>query len=419
MSFTYSPGTVSLTSSILRDCCWDEGNNRAVVVESQSNRILQYDDTGALYSTSSSGVSGGLSSVTLINAASAYFASNTTSTTSVGLMELAGGYVQLYNIGTSRGTRALGRGQQAAGDISSSIAFSCTNADATLVKFNGGTFTASQPTIANMQTGERCNAILLKESGRWLVGSNKGKVYEIDSNASVLNVLTLGYPETVDVDLYTAIAVTGLSYSSGILSVMTEDGILLIYNYDTSTLMSIHKVGDSTTSTGDTGTNGGSSCLCDAASGYTLYAANYITGNNSVLSSLDMTKSDWPFQDILYAGSANTTVATAINRVTGMCVVLRTSLSSATQNFAMLQFTPNRSTNSYTSSMEYPTGTPVAGRLIRIRDGGVGSAQIELDTQIPAGGQDLPTTAGEDVIEVVLTQTGTNQAASVSLYESS
>lgn len=423
MSIMTYGSTVSKTVSILRDVCIDEANGNAVVVESQSNRIFRYSLTtpyAQVGSDTSTGVSGGLSAVTLINSASAYFASSTSSATSVGLMELTSGYAQLYNVGTARGTRALGRAQQAAGDPSSGIAFSTTNTARTLVKMTASTFTASQPTILNMQTtSEFANCILLKEAGRWLVGSNLGKVYEIDSSANVIEVTCCNYAVGDGIDPFIAPTITGISYSNNILAVTTFEGFFQLYNYKTKDLLYSQKFGDSATSTDGTVSNNGGLSLCAAVSGFVMLGHNYTTGNSGIVAMADITRTDWPIREILYTGSTSTTPSYALSS-TGAGIFLRTTVGSATQSLAMFSFIPDRDVIGGFSSMQYPTGTAVAGRVIRIIDDGVGSdnTQVLLDTTIDSGGQTLPVTRHKNIIEIVLTDTGTNQAGHVSEYSS-
>lgn len=313
--------------------------------------------------------------------------------TTVDLIQVSSGYRQNYSGGanTALGTSVF-KGQQVAGDPSTSIAFASSSTNGEIVKINGSTFAVSKPTPAAL-SGAKALTVIVKEGGNaWLLGTNNGKVIEINSSGTSISTITL--PTTPNTGSSPTLLVTGLSMYNDTLIVTTGNGGMYIYTYSTATLVN-QTVVSPTKTAGNAGT-----VLCASPSGFTAYAPSNGTTN--------------------FTQAANTTTVLNFNHLpptiedsyTSQTVSAAISIGFAPQanklwmittSFAPIiriwHFNPHPTT---VNSAIYSSNSYQAGRIIRIKDPHLGGAFVESDQTISAAAIDIAAVQDAEYIEVAI-----------------
>lgn len=394
MSLTYV-GTITPTGSVtLTDAVANETLQQLYVVESTGPSFRQFN-LHTLAQVASSVVSATATCVAILNSASAVVGN--TSNGTIDFIELA----TSYRTTQSGGAAIYGtvKGQKMAGDSGNGVAFGVTTTANTLTKIT------STPTVGTVNIGGLVNffptCIILKSSGRFLVGGRFGKIYEVDTSGVIQDELT------VTLDNNTGIlsdyngnrlqwpTVEFLSYDNNILAIATDDSFL-IYDYSTKTKLWEQPSADSNAAN--------QLVLCAASSGETLKALDVITSapGSRGLSELNFTTygPQIPNLGTLFTGSGNSIFCT------GFCASLSFGFAlQATDNkirVVLVSATPTT-----VQTFNCPTGYNNARLLVLDDTLGVGSTLRVLDTYQNTGNTyRVPT--GKTLILLWKCITGTN-----------
>ncbi len=328
----------------------------------------------------------GAACISMIAAASVVIGSSTSS--SVDIVDI-NTYART-NFTTNAGTvnKATG-GQQMAGFISQGVVMSTRGTNSTIQKIaSNGTITQLTPSAIS---GVRVHTITTtsEASGTWLCGTSDGKVHEFNASGTVLKSITLPTDAYVNTP---AIIVTGLSFYNDRLLVMNNHGITYLYRYSDSTLLE-KGFGCLEVS------NAISSSLCHSASNTTITTP--CIGTNNAAATYELFFRDQMMVEDSYMNiSASQWYGGAIDPITNKAFINSANTSSF-ESLRILDISPTRKINVSTKAQN-PPGNNVTARIIRIRDGGVGKAVIESDTNIAAAETDIVSTEGRNYIELAL-----------------
>lgn len=403
MSISYL-GTIT-TASTLEDCV--DNSSNGYILACISNKVQIYNtSTRSQVGSDITTTNSTNASICLVNNASAVV---WTGTTNVDLIEISSGTKK--NIAGVVALLGAAKGQQSAGDVTNNRAMSVAGQSgtaATVSLLDGNTYTGSNFKITplyNESTSAFTTCITLRTSDRWLVGSNMGNIYEIDHLGNVYKVLKIpqlpntGFTRAYNAKTNTAVSqgvITGLSFDgTDLLAVTTYAGLVYIFSYSTGICLSITPFSN----------QGGLALpLCRASSGTTFLSGNG-TYTNNVVAEFNYTTTPPQVRDTLFLDSTSLVIACGCQNGIGW-------VARANNKISTFSVTPISKTT-ISSTIQYPSGTAVQGRVIRVVDPGVGSAYVSLDTEIVAGTTSLPIESGASVIELSIVNTGTNTVAQV------
>jgi len=85
-------------------------------------------------------------------------------------------------------------------------------------------------------------------------------------------------------------------------------------------------------------------------------------------------------------------------------IALVSTDTNALYAIKVLNVLPTSKTSALTR-LQYPANSDVGGRVIRMRDAGVGRSIVELDVTLSAGATSLPATMGRNYVEIALLST--------------
>jgi len=233
MALTPLASTTVTGSPTFYTGCTSEGTNQALVV-GYNGYVHQYSLT-TFVETSSSATLSNPSGIAMITPACAVIISS--SVAQIDFYQLSTGYIQAIT-GTA-GTSA--KNQVIAGDVTTGTVMYVTNTARTLVTVSSS-FTTSSLTLRTGNTAY-CAPICVinKSSGRWLVGTDIGQIYEIDNVGNIYNTIEVNADNTQG--LYASesgsaliqYAVSNLAYDNNMLLVGMGDGTTYVYEYTTGT----------------------------------------------------------------------------------------------------------------------------------------------------------------------------------------
>lgn len=381
-------GDIVINTGTFRD---GDANNNVLITVDSGPRFRKYDlETLAQSYTEVTTLTNPVG-ITLIDSSSAVIVSSTVA--SVDFIELSGGYRQNYTSGAvAASTVGLGKGQQIDADTASKIAFSVAdNITGKVMKINGNTFTISTHVLSGVTS--TITTVLMFDGATgagWLLGTNDGKIHEIDSTPTVVKTLTL--PTTPNTGTAPTFRVSGLSYHNDRLAVMTAEGILFIYKYSTST--ELRRVYLGSASSGGNFALGSS--LCPSASGPFLYSPNYNKiSNNSTVSEYDL--NDLNVQET-YSIELNqkSCPSVGIDKVNfkGWAMIDTTRIRIFNLN--------SREKTAIQTRIQDPAGTDTTGRIIRIKTPKIGLAAVDIDQNIAAGAVDINSQKEMEYIELAI-----------------
>ena len=360
---------VIIGSGTFRD--GDTSNNSLITIDSGPKfRSWTFDPAGEVYV-------GGVTCLTnpvgvsFIDSASAVIVSSTAS--QVDFIEISGGYrSNITSSAVAASTVGLGKGQQVAGDPATKVAFSVSNnVTGKVMKIDGNDFTVSTSTLGTI-TGKVTTVLAHPASSSWFLGTDDGKVHEIDSTPTVTSTITL--PTTPNTGTAPTWKVSGLSFHNGVLLVLTAQGMMFFYNYPAGTEIKRMYVGG--LSSGGNALLGAP--LCDSASGTTLYCPNHNkTTNNSFIMEIDLIAKA---TEDMFTNEINTKSCVA----TGIDPINYYAWAMVDTNRIRIFKLNDKSTTTVAALIHDPPGTPIAGRVTRIKIPKTGLASVESDQNISA-----------------------------------
>lgn len=404
MSITFT-GSINTAPSTLKDGVYDSTTDTILIVESTTPTIRKYNPNTLSFVASAACLSSPIG-LCVLNSASAVVVSS--SATTVDFVEIASLTRSNVAGGAAIYSAANKSGQLIAADTSLGIAFAVASLAANpIVKILAAGQAISKPTM-NFNTNFIGHCIILKASGRWLVGGKLGKIYELDSSANIVDELTVQLtPNTGQLQNYNAAAlsqpiITGLSYDNNMLLVTTDVGLFL-YDYSTKTRLASLPL-----SSFDA--NGDQYLICASSSGETLFSVltNAVT-ENTPIQELEFTAGPLQTKDVLFTNAVNKIVSMNF-AASGQAMALQPTSEQIRIFNVIPRATTTRTVTAQISSVQQQA------RLIWIDDtGGVGTAKRLLDTfmQSPAT---YRIATGLNVIEIVMVGEGDDAVFAVSRF---
>jgi len=284
-------------------------------------------------------------------------------------------------------TRYSSNNQQVASIPSLGLAIATQAASGGVRLINGNSQTASLLTITGMTNEVPTSVIARTPSSTFLVGSSLGIVREITTAGVVINSVAIPQSPSVGTQLQ---AITGLANYGKYVVAVSDHGMMYCINWDNGQITDALICGQSTNSMSLSNSVSGTVILPAAQSpptaGGTLTEVWFETGK-------------FVIQDIFVEENTQLTFAAAIDPVANKVVRLATSTILKARVF---NISPMNKTLVDTR-IQFPLGTDIPGRIIRLRDTGIGSAWVELDTTIGASLSSLQATEDKNYIEIALT----------------
>lgn len=372
MSLTFD-GNISPTSTIMRDGCTDETNNRVCIVDSSSTTFRAYSLNSPFTQFGSNTTClTNPAAICLINTASAVIRSNSVTTTD--FVELSTNYRTNTGVSVGGAVPATSKGQQCAGDTSLQVAFFASATNQVITRVSIPANSIQSITIPNM-SASNVTCVILKSSGRWLIGTSDGEIYEIDAAVNVIDSWHSNLMPSLGMQRSNlsipASSIQFMSYDNNILTFSDTDGNLFIMDWSTKAMLY-----QSHTALG----NDKGYCLSNGASGVTLISMDYANNTIKPISELDITVLPGTLRDTLFTDSAAPVCSMGINTTNGKCWAIQ----NTTEKIRVFTVTP-RSTVTPTFTIQ--VNTDVKAELLLLDDtNGQGTLQVILDTEVQSPG---------------------------------
>lgn len=384
MSLTYV-SSITPASATLRDGCTDETNNEVIIVESSTPTLRRYNLSTGLQVGSSWGTSSAPSCVSLV--APSIAAIGYSGTSFIDFMNVTTGFRLSGAAGTTTSTV---KGQLMAADLSAQVGFMSSSTARQYFKFDygaGGAVTSFTNSYINQSSAVNC--VILKSSGRWLMGTTFGQIFEVDTTGAIIDIMDAGNSPNaglLSVSTNTSNPIMYMSYSDNLLLVTYSNGARTLIDWSTKTVLQQLPGGAST----------GGVVLCAAASGITVAGRNITSAGtaNNPLYEMDFTVQPVRSANPLFTDSTSAIIASGINTSTGRGWALQ-----STPRIRIFDIAPRASTTQAVSFQ--PFGSHVKCALRFIDDtGGAGNEVLLLDTVMQSPGTyRLPT--GKSIIATV------------------
>lgn len=362
------------TSMIFADVALDDTYIYAVT-KSGADSFRKYNYNLEQVNTSLT-IHASVAGITLITAATAVTVS--TSSNSVDFIDVNTN--ARTNITSGANTAYSGGfGPQVCGNREAGVAIATRNSNGNIQKITSAQAVSTlSPTSLS---GAQASCIILKTSAtgdlqRWLLGTNNGKIIEIDASGTEYQTITL--PTTPQISAPTQYTVSGLAHYDDKLLVVTSYGILYIYKYSTSQLLSKEILYDASL------VNPTNGCVVGSASGLALIGSGRSTGGGNSLSEYFFNTSNPNFQENYYNLDTGAVIVSniRINPYRGKAVI---TFSTGTGAAQMRMFDIDIGMAAEPVDLQNPVGVRVDGRVIRILDNGIGRSTIDSDTSVTAG----------------------------------
>lgn len=385
-------GTINDSSGARYVDATSDGNNNLFVVSTQP-RFLRYNlSTLQLMASSSTLVSSPAGVVLLSGGASAVVPSSSSS--QVDLVELSTCYRTQVTTGASTVVSNVINQQVAPGLTNKAVSTRSTTGTVQRIDASGATMTVASVTVAAL-SGQTARCIIPTGDGRYFIGTSNGKVHTI--NDTGFTYQTVDIPNTPNVSTPT-IHVNSLSYKEPYLLIGTGHGATYLWNYSSSAIVSETMGGMNDSSSSAT-------CFSNNASGMCLWAKSLAPG----VSAADVSEITFERGAITFASTFFNEINVGYNSI-GLDVPSNIGwilANTTTANYQLRTFdvTPNNKIQVPTAIQRLvgPSFIYVGGRIIRLRDDGIGKAVVELGTTIGASQTDLTATEGRNYIELALT----------------
>ena len=278
-----------------------------------------------------------------------------------------------------------GKGQQIAGIVSSNVAMGTSATAGSVNLINSSLVTSNLITVTGLGSAHAVTVIAKPSSAHWLIGTNDGRVMEVDQSGAVSNTITL--PTTPNCGTPPVHIVSGMSMANGNLLVSTLGGTMFAYTYP-STLVQTLPLGLPTGTTGWV--------MTPSANGLTALFPSYPKSAGGCVNMIDFATSPLRFVDYFYGPENDPIVAGGFDATTsslyfGLATKVRVI------NCNMLN------TSTYTDHIQNPNGTDVSARSIIMHYPKQGMAKVVADETIASGQQTVTVPyAGEEYISIVL-----------------
>lgn len=350
------------------------------------NTLTQLASTG-LTNSNASGVA-------LIDASSAVVVSSA-GTPNAEFVNLTG--LNRSNITTNAGaTMYAAMGQQIAANPSTKFAVATKSTTGSVTLINGTNFTCTSLTPSgSVLSGQNATCVAVKDSN-FLIGTTDNKVHEINTSGTVIKSVTL--PSTPQVAALTNLRAGHLSYYNNLLMVSNTAGMIYLYDWSQSTPALLDRQYGACWEANQV------QCLTPSVSGitYTAPAGATTYANFNLMEMCPMGSSIAVTGSYVFGVTGSLDVICgSLDALTGKLVMYTTQTSAGPAYF--IYQTPSPGIVNVPTRIQDPVTVDVPGRIIRIRDGGIGQSMIESDGSIGAAQTDIPAMNGRNYIEIALT----------------
>jgi len=272
--------SVVITGALLRSGCVNEFNNTLLIIDSNNGLIRQFDMSTLSrvepYCPLSNTQPIAMALLSPASAMVGFSGSN-----ALDIVELSGGYRFSTTLAQTMPSQSntVSKGQQMAADPINKIGIAVTTTT-TISIINGNNFTSYSPTNLSFRSGTQPSCVILKETGKFLIGTSQGEIYEIDLFGNPVRRMILTNPNTSGTQ-NTAMnpRIVTMAYDNNMLIVTTETGLIYTIDWSTGTELRIN----SSTSSAQ------GFLLSNSASGVCLGAVGAVTTVNKLVAELDFT----------------------------------------------------------------------------------------------------------------------------------
>lgn len=253
---------------------------------------------------------------------------------------------------------------------------------------NYNTSTVTSVTLSGM-TNAAPSCVMTRNassSNTFLVGTTDGNIKEITSSGTLLATVSLPSAPTTGVQQQ---IVTGLASYNNYVVAATERGMIYCLDWTTGLV----------TDTMIAGAGNTNLSLSNSVSGI-FFTPSGQQGSSSgqTVTEVWFETGELVIQDTFVEESSFTSYAVAFDPIVNRLIRLTTVSTLKGRVFAV---SPTNKVNVDTR-IQQPLGTDIAGRIIRLRDVGVGTAAVELDTTITPALTPLISTEDHNYIEIAL-----------------
>lgn len=354
----------------------NEAANEAYIIGYGTSFLHRFSLT-TFVEVASTSMQNNSSGLALINSASAVAVSATTGNAQ--FYEISSGYTQTLAAASS----PQGNNQGIAGDPTNNTVMFISSSTRVLHRIVNFTYTALTLNTGSTTDGAM-NCIIAKSPGRWLLGTQGGAVYEVDSSGNILNKLQVsldntsgaGYFESSSAVCY--LPISNLAYDNNLLLVGCGDGTCLVYDYPTQTKVYQYQINSTSQLRGV--------LLSPVASGEVVAVIDTTQSNpGRSVCEMDFTVKPLKFYDSMYTNSANTPQAVGINTQTSVGWFAQNDASS-TQRIYFFRISGVRPTATQTFTVQN-SGIDQKARLMILDDttgNMVGRPLLDTYMQSPA-----------------------------------
>jgi hypothetical protein len=345
----------------------------------------------------------------MINSASAVVVS---SNTTVDFVNMSNMFKQTVAGGATPSVpNALQSKQQfVAADTSAGVAVAngSNSSSNTLMKITASPQAVSTFTIPNVGSTDNIQTVIFKSSGRWIVGTFFGNLFEIDSSGVVYGEMSLsplaGETAGRQASPTTANSIYQMSYDNNLLVVNTTIGLYLVDWGSKTILQSNQAFG--------TGASSPGLQLCQGASGVTVITDSCLSNESTSIRELDCTIKPLTINSVAIATLGSATPVISFSPTYQISAYM-----DANNRAKSVSISPRASTTKTVWVQSASSGgVDQQARLIIIDDtNGVNNSYVILDTvmQSPATYR-IPT--GRTLMELVKVNNGANATWDVSRY---
>lgn len=325
----------------------------------------------------------------LITSSSAVMVFNNSNTY---FIELSSGYISNITTGSAGVARTTESSQQIAANPSTRYAIATRSSINTVTLINGNNFTVSSLAVSINSSLASC--VCVKESN-FLIGTNDGRVYEIDTVGSVVKSTILPVTNRIGGALSSSFFIASITYYNNYVLVSDTAGTLLLYDWSgTPTIV------DKLVYNGWNGSH--TQILSNSVSGTCYYTSGNTSSTvNTGINEINFEKGKL-FVASVWGGTYQQLVPSALvlspsSNILGMS----TGANSSYPSLKIYDVTAMDKVNIQTR-LQDPPGLDVAGRVIRIRDSGIGRTFVDTDVSISAGLNQVASTNACNYIELAL-----------------
>jgi len=281
-------------------------------------------------------------------------------------------------------------GQQLAVSQASKVAIATRTGTGGVTKINVTTQALSTLSPSSLSGISSTCVIYNPDRDSFIVGTNSGKITEIDINGNVIKSFNI--PNSPNVTSPT-VTITGLSYYNNILVCTTAHGLMYFYNYATLALNYISLCPPRS------GSGPVTTSLCDSASGLTLMAkSGTVAGRGTGVSEIYF-NTPTPTIQTIFSDTITSPISVGIQASLNKAYVLFENSTANKVQLRIFTLTSPQITTETTRSQD-PFGVDVAARILRLRDDSIGTAFVEIDQSVSSGTQSVNCTNDHSYIEV-------------------